>query len=603
VGASLMATITAAVSAEEPSAARGPISTPAPVRELVAEGYRIRLDLGSQVLRLSIPDDRDFGEGRPTEAPIAPTLAGLRTRGFVSASMLAQKAKQFDDGLYAAVDLAAQQGAGAFEGKAALLLRLAESLADRGAALEPNAPHVVLAAARAGGLNPKVPAPVESGVQDLIDDFMANELRSKPIGFYTWSDELSAIFQQDRLLQTELAGKAGTETVIRAVSGDPGSQSTYEAYLKLVSRLTNPLAGQDLRPHLAAVSPGTLDAPDKDVYFFPPSVSHETKLIMELFEGRPIPDGFNLSDEMIRRIRAGQLELRPRKDSGWYDYQTWALEPLVVPEKMREARKLSFDESYRKQLIELFKGILALTRETHIKQLEIPEPGEALPPRRPIVHIGPELSAEPLATFYARRSWSYHYVRWVLDTVFGKEALHKMHRQTPDGPVDENLHDELAAMESLFLGAHVTVCRQLGLRPSPAYTAHRADQLDGDAGVFAAFSQQLDADPDLGRDARMMVPVFFDVGRERTKVWVFLGWSVRPVRIGFGKRPTASVFDESGKQVADDEGPLLEFHTASKAIAYPVMAEVYVDKILNREEFRAHCDKHKTRQAILENLD
>jgi hypothetical protein len=517
--------------------------------------------------------------------------------------MLAQKAKQFDDGLYAAVDLAAQQGAGSFEGKAALLLRLADAMADQLAPLEPNSPHVVLAAARVGRLNPKVPAPVESGVQDLIDDFVANELRSKPIGFYTWSDELSAIFQQDRLLQTELTGKAGTETVIRAVAADPKSQATYEGYLKLVSRLTNPLAGEDLRPHIAAVKQGTLNAPDKDVYFFPPSVSHETRLIMELFEGRPIPDGFDLSDEMIRRIRAGQLELRPRKESGWYDYQTWALEPLVVPEKMREARKLDLDESYCKQLIELFKGILALTRETHIKQLEIPEPGEAAPPSRPIVHIGPELGAEPLATFYARRSWSYHYVRWVLETVFGKEALHKLHRQTPEGPVDENLHDELAAMESLFLGAHVTVCRQLGLPPSPAYTAHRADQLDGDAAAFAAFSQQFGADPDLGRDARMMVPVFFDIGRRKTKVWVFLGWSSRPVRIGFGKRPAATVFDESGKPVADDEGPLLEFHTASKTIAYPVMAEVYVSKILNRAEFRSHCDKYKTRQAILENLE
>lgn len=219
------------------------------------------------------------------------------------------------------------------------------------------------------------------------------------------------------------------------------------------------------------------------------------------------------------------------------------------------------------------------------------------------MHIGPELAAEPLATFYARRSWSYHYVRWVLQTVFGKEALRKMHRQAPNGPVDASLHDELTAMESLFLGAHVTVCRQLGLPPSPAYTAHRADQLAGDAAAFAALSQQLDADPDLGRDARMMVPVFFDVGRQRTKVWVFLGWSSRPVRIGFGKRPTATVLDESGKPVADDEGPLLEFHTASKTIAYPVMAEVYVNKILNRTEFRAHCDKHKTRQAILENLE
>ena len=44
------------------------------------------------------------------------------------------------------------------------------------------------------------------------------------------------------------------------------------------------------------------------------------------------------------------------------------------------------------------------------------------------------------------------------------------------------------------------------------------------------------------------------------------------------------------------------FHDASYSIAYPVMAEVYVTKILDRNEFRAHCDTYKTRSAILANL-
>jgi hypothetical protein len=49
--------------------------------------------------------------------------------GLVSGSMLAQKAKQFDDGLYAAVELAAQQGAGPFAGKAAMLRAVAGRVA------------------------------------------------------------------------------------------------------------------------------------------------------------------------------------------------------------------------------------------------------------------------------------------------------------------------------------------------------------------------------------------------------------------------------------------------------------------------------------------
>jgi hypothetical protein len=38
------------------------------------------------------------------------------------------------------------------------------------------------------------------------------------------------------------------------------------------------------------------------------------------------------------------------------------------------------------------------------------------------------------------------------------------------------------------------------------------------------------------------------------------------------------------------------------SLAYPITAEAYVKKLLNRDEFQAHCDRHKTASAILENL-
>ena len=47
-----------------------------------------------------------------------------------------------------------------------------------------------------------------------------------------------------------------------------------------------------------------------------------------------------------------------------------ALEPLVIPDQMPEAKHLRMDDSYKKELAKLFKALLALTRETHIKQLE-----------------------------------------------------------------------------------------------------------------------------------------------------------------------------------------------------------------------------------------
>ena len=37
-------------------------------------------------------------------------------------------------------------------------------------------------------------------------------------------------------------------------------------------------------------------------------------------------------------------------------------------------------------------------------------------------------------------------------------------------------------------------------------------------------------------------------------------------------------------------------------LAYPVMAEVYVNEILDREQFHRHCDTYKTKLAILAHL-
>ena len=64
-------------------------------------------------------------------------------------------------------------------------------------------------------------------------------------------------------------------------------------------------------------------------------------------------------EELMARIRSGGIDLTPTADSGWNDYQTWALEPLVNPDKTPEAVHLKLEETYQKQLLELFKGILA----------------------------------------------------------------------------------------------------------------------------------------------------------------------------------------------------------------------------------------------------
>lgn len=573
-------------------------------RIVIADGFRVELDLTRQVLAIHASDRetgfRMDGDADTVESPLSATLGEIDPTQPVSASVLAQKAKVFDDGLYAAAEIAAQEGASRHTGKAGLLRSLGRALAGADPAVAGDVQALLLGAARLGQVAiPGLPPAIETGVQRAVEEFLADEKRSKPIGFYTWSRQLASIFQQDRMLQGELTGPTGIEFLSSALRADPSARTAYEAHLLLISRLTNPFAAPDLRGLLRARDGGSLEAPEEDTRFFPPSVAHETEIVKQLYGDQPIPDDFVLVDEMIRRIRSGELDLAPRPESGWYDHQTWALEPLVIPERMPEGAHLQLEDGYRKLLLELFKGLMALTRETHVKQLEFAVCGSALGPgREEFIYIAPELAAEPLATFYLRRALSYRFVHGVLEDSFGPGALERLHRLTQDGPVRASLAAELADIEMLFLGAHVSVSRQLGLTPDPAVGADECAQAA--AGRFAAWARELHQDPDLRQDLRAMVPVFYDLGRGKTKVWLFLGWSRREIGVSFSRRPEATVLDRNGRPAG--RHPRILWGELSSQLDYPVMVEAYVDRILDRAEFRALCDRCGTCGEILREL-
>ncbi len=245
---------------------RPPSTPPRPVyREFETEGYHVRVNPAQQVIGIDIPEDRGFAgpdDHSRVEAPVLPTIP-LDRQGLVSGSVLAQKVKQFDDGLYAAVDLAAEAGAGRFRGKSSLLRVLARALSSGAHEGNGNALSVILAACRLGQLPVTISPELKPAVDLAIKNFLADEIRSKPIGFYTWSSALRAIFQQDRMLASELEGAAGIGRLARALHADPAARSAYEGYLSLVSGLTNPLVGHDLRGALRT-RPGSDRSPRQE---------------------------------------------------------------------------------------------------------------------------------------------------------------------------------------------------------------------------------------------------------------------------------------------------------------------------------------------------
>ena len=230
---------------------RGAAPTASEDQEL---NYEITLDISQQKLNLDVPEDRGYGSGEGSfEAPLYPSFSEANPRSaFTPAAALALKAKQFDDGLYAAVEMAADAGLDRFPGRKGFLLNLLKGLS---ADSDRSADALLTAAAHLGGQQPVVSADVARDAQVLQQSFMADELRSKPLGFYTWNQALMQVFQRDRMLQTPL-NETAARPLAAALARNQGLFMAYVASLTLNEKLTDPLAADDLRPAALALKEG-----------------------------------------------------------------------------------------------------------------------------------------------------------------------------------------------------------------------------------------------------------------------------------------------------------------------------------------------------------
>ena len=394
------------------------------------------------------------------------------------------------------------------------------------------------------------------------------------------------MFRQDRMLQEELAPEEAA-SVAAALREDAAARTAYDRTLRLYAGLTNPYVRADLRRLLAPSGAGPAPA---TVSLLPPSRSHECELVKRRWGLTGLPPGPVVMQALIEEVQSGVLSLEPQPDSGWYDRQTWALEPLLRPERTAEASRLELGPRYRGYLVDLFRGLLALTRETHVKQVECRLHRRCSPSTRPLL-VPLELTLEPLPTHYARRAEAYAFVRGVLLEAFGAEGLARLHRLTLDGPVLLDLATELGMLELLFRGAAEVARRELGFAPSQAEADRAA------VGAFRTWALTYRMDPDIATDARMMVPVAHDLVTDRTKVWVFLGWTRQ--RLDVTVRRSPALRSKTTLKPAPWWNGEVQFTIPQGELLSPVMAEADVKRVLDRDEFRRHCDRHRTRSAIL----
>ncbi len=150
----------------------------------------------------------------------------------------------------------------------------------------------------------------------------------------------------------------------------------------------------------------------------PPATSRETELFDRLFSVL-LPAETNLMATLIYRIRSGEVDLAPDDQSGWYQYQVYALETLLLPAKGQEDEKLLLTASYKKRLVDAFKALVTKRRETHARHVYA---GADAGPLRP-GEVRPRLRVEPCVTFYLRSARAYDFLQNLLLATVGRERL------------------------------------------------------------------------------------------------------------------------------------------------------------------------------------
>jgi len=403
-----------------------------------------------------------------------------------STHLIQGKLKQFDDGLCAALETAIQHGlpGDGRLGKQAALSKLLDELiaihrempSDKQLPVE-SAIVDVATALRFGGVEPELDKPLTAQVDLMKDSFLQRPMQSRPIGFWTWSEDLQNIFRQDRYLYQGISAEDDLPSCMvlaATISRTPELSEAFTRFRNFDASLTNPQMSTlsfdklaELLPHGKTIAE-MLDSEivektraaiekhygkDRTLALISYSESKEYDTLEELFGSgliEPGPEG--TMQAIIDAIKSGRLSLEPKPDSGWYDYQWYALETLLLSDKARESVKLTLSDAYKARLENCFKTSLTKHRETHIKHVPqilmgcMSEPDT--PP--PEVRIGPEFSAEPTATVYLRYARAYRFLSNAMPGILGDDFLSSIHRSKEGLPsVEETLDSELRRMTLL----------------------------------------------------------------------------------------------------------------------------------------------------------
>ena len=538
-----------------------------------------------------------------------------------SVQMVQAKCKKFDDAICAALEKAMQKGdlSLALTGKQAALTRLFTQIVSL--QKEAAAEIIERATAYVGGalqlseaiieMKPEVRQATLQAAQNFLED----ACHARPAGFWETDRELTRLFHQDRFLMRGLLGNQTKPKLWQKelatcillsclIVRDPQLSQTFATLHALDSSLTNPRRGisweevSALFPAQASLAellqPDQVRAigeklrerfGDRVVFaliFY--STSKEEEIA-----ARHIPElaaGIQTMQFILSEIKSGRISLEPKPDSGWYDYQWYALETLLLPEKAQESAKFKLTPAYQERLQNAFKTGITALRDTHIKHLPVQTLGGrgAFPIK---AEIGPEFSVEPTATVYLRLARSYRFLQTALSRVLGEELLRHI-RRTPTAPA---LDKELSDMALLLYGLYEHLCLEIGQRPkyheSELSTTASSEAREKAANWLATLS----SDADFSLDTRIIVPIAYDPVTAKTSYWAIAGIRLEQVRYQYEEEPEVRTGD-----------PV--FVPTRYYLPTPIFVELEQDGALslNSAGFRVMCDRAKDVAALQQML-
>lgn len=479
----------------------------------------------------------------------------------------------------------------------------------------------IAAAIRLQDASAALPESVKANAEKLANDFRGHPFRARPIGFYTWTPALEGIFRRDRFLQSpfEVAPTFGAFAATAvALNGSPGLRDRYVRTLDLFAGLTNPSYDRSIRDLFAiAQSPQSLTnlasletafaeahpetqgtaACRAGLAFAPASDSPETRLFRNLYCDAPPSAETTLIDVLIAKIRAGELDLTPTAESGFYDRQLHALETLLVPDSAPEKDHLFLTKRYKEKLIETFKTIITQNRETHVKQLG-PSMSETSATVEP-VNLYPLLPVEPFPTFYLRTARAYAFLEGLLRSTMGEGFLAQASRIVESGhPLGTPLGEELNDRICILYGLHELASASIGMRSQMSdeeIAAHDPAQCQERASDWLRGWMW---DRDIERDPRVIVPMHLDLQSRTIRYWAVIGVQALRMEASFypGHEPKI-VKQTCGFEswVARDS-----FLLVGKQVEVTLPDHVPPP---TRDELRAICDRHDTAAAIVAELE